>query len=295
MRSSFVSVAALVANLFMTGPVDAKTPGKEYCYRKVCHRVKTLDETRLLIGVTDLLKASYYDSTERDALNPRNETSSGEILRADRPDNAASPVYPDGTKLLIWDPGSHKALVVRINNAGPYWKDRNLDLSRAAAEILGFASSGLASVWVRVLEAPTEDLATYCRARAYDPVRRYIGSFASLDAAADENARTVQAEPMVVAAAHVGGGHGEDSRGDGRQVSRGHSSGVRAFARSSGRSKTATRSHATAHASGHPQARAAGRGHGLHFSHNRHYRQEVGRRRAPVRRVGDVLQAQISL
>ena len=53
-------------------------------------------------------------------------------------DNAASPIYPDGTTLLLWHPQTQEAAVVRVNNAGPYWGERKLDVSRATAEKLGF-------------------------------------------------------------------------------------------------------------------------------------------------------------
>lgn len=179
-------LAACAAGLGLVSPEApaAKTPGREYCFHGTCHTVKTIEETRRLIGVTTKLKTSFYDDPKSDRYNPSNLTSSGEYFRADRPDNAASPIYPDGTKLLVWHPSSGKALMVRINNAGPYWGDRKLDLSRAAAEKFGITRSGVATMHVQVVEAPTKEEATYRRGRSYSPVRGYIGQFASLDAAA---------------------------------------------------------------------------------------------------------------
>ena len=177
-------LAAASASMAVTlSAAEAKMPGHEYCFHGVCHRVKTLDETRRLIGITTTLKASYYDDAGSDRYNPSNETSSGEYFRSGRPDNAASPIYPDGTKLLVWHPASHKALMIRVNNAGPYWGDRKLDLSRAAAKVFGFMGQGVATVHVRVLEAPTKAEATYRRGRTYGPVKGYMGQFANLDAA----------------------------------------------------------------------------------------------------------------
>jgi rare lipoprotein A len=182
--AALVAVAAALAALFTVPAAEAKTPGHEYCFLKTCHRVKSLDETAKLIGVTTTLKASFYDDPKNDRYNPSNLTSSGETFRADRADNAASPIYPDGTKLLVWHPASRKALVVRINNAGPYWGDRKLDLSRAAADMLGFRKSGVASVHVRVIYAPSKAEATYKRGRTYPASPGYLGQFASLEAAA---------------------------------------------------------------------------------------------------------------
>ena len=183
MKRVSILLAAAGASLTTLGTSQAKTPGHEYCFHGTCHRVKTLEETRRLIGVTTTMKASFYDSSSRDSYNPSDETSSGERFHAGRPDNAASPVYPDGTKLLVWHPASRKALMIRVNNAGPYWGDRKLDLSRAAADVFGFTGRGVASVNVRVLEAPTKAEATYKRGRTYAPVKGYLGQFASVDAA----------------------------------------------------------------------------------------------------------------
>src|SRR5690606_25655216 len=115
------------------------------------------------------MQASYYFDAGKDRFNPSNLTSSGEHFRAGKPDNAASPISPDGTKLLVWHPGTRRAIIVRVNNAGPYWGAKRLiDLSRAGAERLGFAHAGVASVHVRVLEAPTRAEATYKRGRTYE-------------------------------------------------------------------------------------------------------------------------------
>ncbi len=170
---------------------EAKTPGRTYCFNRTCHRVKTLAETRALIGKTVVLHASFYDDAKRDRYNPSNLTSSGAYFRADRADNAASPVLPDGTKVLVWHPGSRKAVVVRINNAGPYYGRRMIDLSRAAAETLGFAHNGVATVHTRVLAAPSAAEATYRRGRTYAPVPGYIGRFGTLEMAMADAAQTL--------------------------------------------------------------------------------------------------------
>lgn len=169
--------------LLLSAPAAAKTPGKTYCFKGVCHRVRTIPETERLIGVRAVLSASYYDDCRRDRFNPCGLTSSGEVFNADSSDNAASPVYPDGTKLLVWHPVTQRAAVVRVNNAGPYYGQRMLDLSRGAAEKLGFAGQGVATVHVKVLAAPTVAEATYQRHRKYAPVPGFIGLFQSIETA----------------------------------------------------------------------------------------------------------------
>lgn len=180
-----VLVILLISLLSWTtaDPADAKTPGKTYCYFGKCHTVKTIAETQRLIGSTVTLSASHYDDPARDRYNPSRITSSGEYFRSDRPDNAASPIYPDGTRLLLWNPATRQSAVVRINNAGPYWGSRNLDVSKATADRLGFAKQGVATLKGKVLSAPTVTEATYRKGRTYPPVPGHIGVFETIDTA----------------------------------------------------------------------------------------------------------------
>ncbi|MGH7634942.1 MAG: septal ring lytic transglycosylase RlpA family protein, partial [Gemmatimonadaceae bacterium] len=168
--------ASALAAMALT-PAVAKTPGSTYCYHGTCHRVKTIEETQALVGVEETIVASHYDDCSRDRYNPCGLTSSGERFHPERPDNTASPIYPDGTTLLVWSPENERALIVRVNNAGPYWGDRELDLSRAAAEKLGFEKSGVAKVRVRVIKAPDTAEAKYVENRNYPPVPGDIGQY----------------------------------------------------------------------------------------------------------------------
>ncbi len=181
--SSAVALSVVVVSVKTITPAEAKTPGKTYCYHGVCHRVKTLAETEAMIGEEETVIASHYDDCSKDRFNPCGLTSSGEVFRPNTPDNTASPIYPDGTKLLVWNPKTQQALVVRVNNAGPYHRNRRLDLSRAAAAKLGFEGQGVAEVRVRVVEAPTPEEAKYSEKRNYAPVPGDIGTFASFEEA----------------------------------------------------------------------------------------------------------------
>ena len=181
LSASALTAMALTVN-FVT-PTEAKTPGSTYCYYGTCHRVKTIEETKALVGVEETITASHYDDCKHDRYNPCGLTSSGEQFHADRPDNTASPIYPDGTMLLVWSPDTGRALVVRVNNAGPYWGDRTLDLSRAAADKLGFEGAGIGKLRVRVIKAPEPEEAVYVENRTYSQVPGDIGRYSSLDAA----------------------------------------------------------------------------------------------------------------
>ena len=68
---------------------------------------------------------------------------------------AAHKTYPLGTVLLITNPKNGKSLKVRINDRGPYWNDREIDLSMGAAEFLGTKEAGVATVKYRVISVPS--------------------------------------------------------------------------------------------------------------------------------------------
>ncbi|MEW5961972.1 MAG: RlpA-like double-psi beta-barrel domain-containing protein, partial [Pseudomonadota bacterium] len=180
------SAALATVALVSSGVVDeagAKGPGARYCFYGTCHRVKTIAETEALVGKEMRLAASFYDSCKTDRYNPCGLTSSGEVFHPHTADNAASPDLPDGTVLLVRNPANGQTAVVRVNNAGPYWGNRKLDLSRAAAEKLDFVHRGVAQLDVRVIKAPTDAEARYKKHRRYDPVPGHIGRFASSDQA----------------------------------------------------------------------------------------------------------------
>lgn len=177
----FTGLAAAVFGFGPSSTAEAKGPGQTYCFYKKCHRVKTIAETQALVGRDLRIVASHYDSCSKDRFNPCGLTSSGERFAPERADNAASPVLPDGTIALVWSKQTKEAIVIRINNAGPYWGNRQLDLSRAAARKLGIG--GVGDVTLRVLKAPTPAEARYVKNRRYDPVPGPIGQFASLDEA----------------------------------------------------------------------------------------------------------------
>ncbi|MFA9475622.1 MAG: septal ring lytic transglycosylase RlpA family protein [Filomicrobium sp.] len=181
LKTAFLTVlTALLFTNFVTPPAEAKRPGSTYCFVGKCHRVKTLNETRSLVGKTVPLVASHYSDCSKDRFNPCGLTSSGEAFHPDRPDNAASPIYPDGTVLLVRNPKTKASAVLRINNAGPYWGNRKLDVSEAAARKLGFRQNGVAKLETKILSAPNKQEARYSRRRKYRQLPGFIGKFDNL-------------------------------------------------------------------------------------------------------------------
>jgi rare lipoprotein A len=204
--SKAAAVGAVTLSIFAIadiGSADAKTPGTVHCYGGFCHRINSIDEMDGMVGRRGFVTASYYDDCRRDRFNPCGLTSSGAIFRPDRPDNAASPIFPDGTVLLTYNPATKLAAVVRVTSAGPYRGDRTLDVSRATAEHLGFAKRGVAPLEVVILKSPEEHEARYKKLREYAPVPGFMGKFATFEAAHDQAVAQLRMETagMAVAAA----------------------------------------------------------------------------------------------
>lgn len=101
---------------------------------------------------SELLKleavASYYGAE----FNGK-PTSSGEIF--DMNDlTAAHKTLPFGTILEVTNLENGKKVTVRVNDRGPFVADRELDVSKAAAETLGMITTGTARVSIRKLSGP---------------------------------------------------------------------------------------------------------------------------------------------
>ena len=65
---------------------------------------------------------------------------------------AAHNTYPFGTRLRVTNLENDKSVIVRINDRGPTTKGRIIDVSRQAAEELGFIRAGLTRVKLEVIE-----------------------------------------------------------------------------------------------------------------------------------------------
>jgi rare lipoprotein A (peptidoglycan hydrolase) len=86
------------------------------------------------------------------------KTASGEIFDQSKL-TAAHKTLPLGTKAKVTNLENGNSVEVEINDRGPYVGQRVIDLSRAAANALGFVESGLTLVRIETLpeEAGTEE------------------------------------------------------------------------------------------------------------------------------------------
>lgn len=92
-------------------------------------------------------KASFYaDKFEG------TPTASGEKYRHNKL-TAAHKTLPFGTRVRVTHLGNNNSVEVVINDRGPYVEDRIIDLSKAAAEKLGFVNQGLADIRLEVIDA----------------------------------------------------------------------------------------------------------------------------------------------
>lgn len=79
-------------------------------------------------------------------------TASGERFDM-RAMTAAHRTAPLGSRLKVTNLRNGRAVIVRINDRGPFVRGRIIDLSRGAAEVLGFTGAGLTRVSVETAAA----------------------------------------------------------------------------------------------------------------------------------------------
>src|SRR5690606_24032857 len=91
-------------------------------------------------------KASFY----ADKFEGR-PTASGQKYRHNKL-TAAHKTLPFGTKVKVTNTQNDKSVEVVINDRGPWVEGRIIDVSRSAAEALGFVNYGLADVRLEVID-----------------------------------------------------------------------------------------------------------------------------------------------
>ena len=84
--------------------------------------------------------ASWYGNA-----HAGHKTASGELFDPNAM-TAAHRTLPLGTKVRVTNVENGRTVTVRINDRGPVDPSRIIDLSRAAADALGFRASGIARV-----------------------------------------------------------------------------------------------------------------------------------------------------
>ena len=115
--------------------------------RKTAFSIVFLLFTSLAFAQTQTGKASFY----ADKFEGR-PTASGEKYKHSKL-TAAHKTLPFGTKVRVTNTANNQTVEVVINDRGPYVDGRVIDLSKSAAEKLGFVNLGLADVKIEVVDA----------------------------------------------------------------------------------------------------------------------------------------------
>lgn len=81
---------------------------------------------------------------------------------------AAHRTLPLPSMVRVTNLGNGRSLVLRVNDRGPFARNRIIDVSRRAAELLGFQIQGTAKVQVEVLPNESRQVAALARRRGGD-------------------------------------------------------------------------------------------------------------------------------
>ena len=98
------------------------------------------------IGYVETGKASFYADKHQSK-----KTASGELYDQ-KLNTAAHRTLPFGTTVRVTNMQNGKSVVVKINDRGPFIKNRILDLSQSAFTSIAGASSGIIEVKIEVIE-----------------------------------------------------------------------------------------------------------------------------------------------
>ena len=110
---------------------------------------KATPQGRTLPTQTRYGVASWYERTDR-----RLWTASGERFD-DWALTAAHPTLPLGSRVRVTNLRNGRSVLVRVNDRGPFIPGRLIDLSKGAAQQLGFIGQGLAYVRISVVAFPS--------------------------------------------------------------------------------------------------------------------------------------------
>jgi rare lipoprotein A len=97
------------------------------------------------LGKTETGHASYYATR----FNGK-KTSFGEVHKSTEL-LAAHKSYPLNTMLEVTNLDNDEKVIVRVNDRGPFCKNRVVDVSKEAARLLGIIAKGVAHVSIRVV------------------------------------------------------------------------------------------------------------------------------------------------
>jgi rare lipoprotein A len=122
-----------------TAPVSRQV-GKPYVIKGVRY-VPREDPDYNTVGTASWYGRQFHGRT----------TASGQIYNMSAL-TAAHPTLPFGTQVRVTNLSNRKSVVLTVNDRGPFAKGRIIDVSRHAADHLGFLRAGTARVRVEVIQ-----------------------------------------------------------------------------------------------------------------------------------------------
>ncbi len=138
-----------------------------------CARPRPAPWTRPVpVGYEETGRASWYGVPYHGR-----RAASGEVYDMNQM-TAAHRTLPFGTWLAVENLDNHRTVEVRVNDRGPFVDERILDLSRAAAQVLGVTGPGVAPIRLRVIAGPTARPPAEARAFSVQ-----VGAFSTEDRA----------------------------------------------------------------------------------------------------------------
>lgn len=131
-------------------------------------------------------EASWYGTDFHGRLTANGETYDMNLL------TAAHPTMPLPSYARVTNLKNGSSIIVRVNDRGPFMKDRIIDLSKQAATMLGYVNEGISNVEVEYIsKAPVNDYDTSYLMASYIPHNDISSTIASRDLAEAEKEDTL--------------------------------------------------------------------------------------------------------
>ena len=150
-RGTQFAVITAIAGLMSSGPVQADELAPGDRLEGLTAVVATLDETIVRTIDPAVAEEKVYQAIGQGTASyygrelAGNRTASGERFNPNGL-TAAHRTLPLGSKLKVTNKANGKSVIVRINDRGPFAKNRIIDVSRGAAEKISMIRSGTARV-----------------------------------------------------------------------------------------------------------------------------------------------------
>ncbi len=141
----FISLPTLLIIVFFL--LTACAPGRRVVYEK---RMPPPEKREIRKGEVQYGIASWYGADFHGK-----QTSSGEVYDMYQL-TCAHQTLPLGTMVMVTNLDNGRSLELKVNDRGPFVKDRVIDVSYAAAQMLGMWEKGTASVKVEVIGSAPE-------------------------------------------------------------------------------------------------------------------------------------------